>query len=243
MVDVYWSTRRNACNLIRVKVEDKNSDLYETTIAELAVIRYLLGDKEIFGSNFSGSGLKLVLSDYDALELLSGSSEYEHDGYPVFYWIRYRGSEASVVEDPFWPQAWVIESQDELTVTKADHDVITTPRLGRVIITLNAVHSYKRYLFAKNNPSKCYWKSLVKCLRDSNLRQVSLPDNVSFRKKLKYSNNPGGEGEIWKGETSTLHFVLTQDKARSAKTLVTVFMRKEKQAFFKSTEYRAATQL
>jgi hypothetical protein len=140
-VDVYWMTGNNKKGIIRAQLDP---ELEDTRIcAELAVIRYLLEDRNVAGHDKSGAGLCLTVSCGAIRKLALGDSAKEHlAGFAQFLRTRFLGCGIRVVHRLDRSFEGVFVEREVLTVHEPLLDTLYLHGVGEVVITAHAVAQY-----------------------------------------------------------------------------------------------------
>jgi len=227
-VDVYWTIGINTSGVIRTAMEAESEAM--EVIAELAAIRHLLFEVEVFGLATSGSGIVLELSKGATRKTILGKSKHKDA-------IRYGAfldfiKDGMTIKTGSWKPSEDIktaaqENRIDLDIEPGIHGVsgcfIESPFLGRVLITRHALERFEERTIAESGLCKNPFSSLAKRLSNNEMKQIALPKTVQKHKIKKY----GAEDhfEVWKHPTSTLNFGIVDDPDAPAKVLVTVFVR------------------
>jgi hypothetical protein len=224
--NVFWSVKRGEAHIVRVLIDDRSKSISKIAVSELAVARYLLVERKIFGEDFSGQGLELNVSKKITLDQLEPGSSNK-GGYASFFLIRHYCAIASKLEDTTWTDSWPVLSKATIVVDGSQKELVENTNMNTVAITLSSVQSYMKC--NTDGDTNDPFKSLVKRIANKELREVILPEKENFWKKVKYSAKKGGKGSIWKHSDSILHFVVSEDNRKNVKNLITVFQRNDDQ--------------
>lgn len=222
--DVYWSVRREGCGKIQVKITDSQVKEHFPEVAELAAVRYLIVEKQVFNKSFSGPGLKLVTASAKVARMIEPGYINSVSRYATYFAIRHRGM--ATVVDPSIERllAEHCHTNEELLVQRSADEVIDVPAIGKVAVKKHAIDQYLLRITdgaTLNDP----WKSLCKRLCNPELIKIDLSLRPKLAKLVKYEKLKGGLGQIYRHPTSTLHFQVTDKDIRGVRHLVTVFER------------------
>ncbi len=223
-------TGHDKVHMINVKIDRTDKLLsYEDRgiAAELCATHFLLTEKNVFGENFSGSGLGLKVSSKKVLSVIKSKDKNKVDGYGRFLKIRFGGSEIDIDDEIDWRHSDEIISESSIERFGPPRCIIDTDCLGRVVITEHAIDRYDER--NHSGKAKSNYKSLCKRLQNKELIQIKLDDRLRVEKLIKYANKYNGTGEMWKHKRSTTHLVTTEPSSSGLRYLLTVFVRRENQ--------------
>lgn len=224
-VSVTWSVGGNRSGLVNVKLSDERitySDNDKAIVGELCAVRYLLNDKQVFGTKLlSAAGLRLIVSKGAIKKLAKGkSSKKQFLVHSAFLRRQLEGVELKVcnrLADPGETEVTAVSITDKVI----RDDIIESPAMGKVIITQHAVERYAER-FSSGNPS--YPRaSLVKVIQSPELDMFPMPEAVRAHKARKYRNCKD-TSELWGHPSSSLKLQVINN-ANGLRTVVTVFER------------------
>ena len=224
LYEVFWSSRREGAGRLEVEIRDQKLTEYRAEVAELAAIRYLIVDRQIFNKAFSGPGLKLVTAQPEVCCMIEPGYTNSASRYATYFPIRHRGM---TVELDSGVARLIDEKRLEdtsLVVSTPELEIVDVPAIGPVAITKHAIDQYIRKS-TDGAPTKDPWKSLCKRLCNPDLILVDLALRPKLAKLVKYGKVQGGLGQMYRHPTSTLHFQVTDKDEKGVRHLVTVFER------------------
>jgi hypothetical protein len=220
---VAWATGLKKRGLVHV------CDLpdYDTAaMAELVAIRHLLFERQVFDRPIvSGTGICLMVSTPVIKKVARGKTSKTH----LLHLGRFFNTSLSGVTlqdaKPTDIELPGIEDDVPALVVSAgdnpDYDIIDTPALGKIRITLHVIEQYEKRLASSD--LKRPMISLAKRLKHEGLVRQPLPDAVTRHKLRKYGSVD--ELEIWGHSSSQMHFTVLRDPASGIGTLVTIYRR------------------
>lgn len=222
-VQVLWSKGIKTRGVLNVNISNINTD-DNVLVAELAAIRHLLFNKNIFDREIiDGSGMCLKVSR-GAIKKLTQSRSSKRDMFSYAAFLRIRMSKAKIVvnkSSEFLPGPDAYEPE-RITITdesfKQMHERVTTPAMGDFFVTVHAIEQYVNRI--KTGTPDRPWKSLLKRLSHPSLRKMPIPPAVLRHKEKKYGDN---NIEVWGHDSSEFMFLIVVGKNR--RTLVSAFER------------------
>ncbi|MFH7585789.1 hypothetical protein [Oceanimonas smirnovii] len=220
---VFWHVGTKKKGIIDVIMDFASEDT--ALVGELAVIRHLLFECEVFGRVPSaGIGYKLIVSKGAIKKLALGKSDKRYaKKFSTFLEGRMKDVKIEVSQNreimPLLeychPKHLKIYKQDTIPT----YNEVNTPALGKVIITHHAVEKYKERL-TSGDPKKP-WASLASRLQHPELQLQPLSDKVIQHKKIKYGR--ADNIEVWSHPSSSFHYLCIREG--DIRSLVTVFSR------------------
>lgn len=237
-VPVYWGRGglKPGCwkGVVYVPVEQfkGNSGSREKAIvSELLVLRYLLLDKQLLGFLRGGAGVGVEFSIGQPRKLAQKKSKDFAYLWPYAEFLRTVFSGLSIKTGKFLPQSVVrceAFQQEQLSVEYGmAPTVYESTSCGAVHVTDHALKRFiERHSELGMGEAKNPYKTLLKLLKDDELRPASLPEKVIKRKERKYW---GDTAEHWRDPDSPFWFVVARNKDGSGE-LLTVFCRQDKYA-------------
>ncbi len=156
--DTFWMTGLNAKGRVRVEV----SAMHDPKIAaELAVMQYLLEEKEVCGRDKTGAGLQLTVTFGAIRKLLRADSSKETLApYAAFLRTRFIGASVQVENRKLgWVDGKCDEQRDDLGVAEPNKPKLEVGGYGQVELTGHAVEQYICRFGFENKPEKA-WRAL-----------------------------------------------------------------------------------
>lgn len=219
MARVFWRVGIDRAGIIDVTLDNDSDE--SGLMAELAVLRYLLVDQQVFGVEpFSGVGITLEVSKGAIKKLArSKSTKIEASKFAAFLSMRMQGCEIKVSKDRTYMAAPDEESIEYLLAKNSIYgktfESLSTPAIGEILITKHALEQYINRV--ESGQPRSAFKSLVKRLSHPSLVSFELPENVHRHKQLKYGRSDNVE--VWGHESSDLFFIFVIENGQ--KILVT----------------------
>ena len=215
VVRVYWRSGLHRKNAVDVRLALTCLD--PQAAAEAVVIRYLLGEANIFNANRTGINLKIVVSK-GAIKKMARKATTKLDlyeyGYPIL--TRYGEAELSVSKDQSW-FPWDGQLLDVPFINGESLrgiEKIEVESMGKIAVTRHALERYGEYCETVDMNNS--WKNLHRRL-NGRLNQITLPAKVLLHKLKKYGEKP----EVWMSLDNPLHYVFLRKSDH--RVLVTVF--------------------
>lgn len=220
---IAWATGLKKRGLVHVC----DAPEYDTAaIAELVAIRHLLFERQVFDRPVvSGSGILLIVSTPVIKKVARGKTSKTHLLQLGCFFstslagVTLQDAKSADIELPG------IEDEVPAIVVSAcespDYDIIETPVLGKIRITLHVIEQYEKRLHSGD--AKRPMISLSKRLKHEGLVRQPLPDAVIRHKLSKYGSVD--DLEIWGHSSSQMHFTVLRDSATGIGTLVTIYRR------------------
>ena len=223
---VFYSFGMERKGVIDVEIPAGEKDL--CVVAEMVVINHLLcispgGEQVLSGKGWivqttRGAIRKAVLKKTTKTHLLK---------YARFFNFFLHGISLLTCKNRLSVEDFNGLHRDKITVTDDTYTVprfeVNTPKIGTVAVTYHAVARYlERSAMDSGGEIEKPLKSLVKRLKNNELVQVPLSENILKQKSMKHHEI----AEVWKHPDSTLNFSILRKKVGHA-ALVTVFVRKQ----------------
>ena len=215
VVRVYWRSGLHRVNAVDVRLALTCQD--PQAAAEAIVIRYLLGEVNIFNVNRTGINLKIIVSK-GAIKKMARQASTKRDlyeyGYPIL--TRYGEAEISVSKE----KSWFPKDERLLDVPFINGESlrgiekIDSEGMGKVAVTRHALERYGQHCGTLDMNTS--WKNLHRRL-NGRLDQITLPTKVLLHKLKKYGEKP----EVWMCQNNPLHYVFLRKSDH--RVLVTVF--------------------
>lgn len=218
---VVWRTGERLSGILDVTLEQSHEE--SDLLAELAAIKYLLFEKQVFDRvPVSPQGYQLIVSKGAIKKLARNKSNKTFAQLYAFpLTTRLEGISIEVSQKREWfPDPAEIQVEP-IYVQKAfarEYDVIDTPAIGRVLVTQHAVDQYTARVLDEG--AKNARASLQQRLGNPELRVFDLDEAVLQHKAKKYGR--ADNIQVWGHPTSTTRFMVLRDK-QDYGVLVTVF--------------------
>lgn len=224
---VFWRTGLEKFGVIRVSFDIENDDI--DLAAELVAIHHLLFQKQVFNRiPSSGSPYTLTVSRGAIKKLaLDKSEKIFAKRYAKFLMQNgaMHGSNLQVKPPENFTVADFLEVEEIYIEHERFHivDEVEIPNFGSVVVTSHAV---ARFAQRTENPDvKNPRASLIKCLKNPNLKRLEMSESVIQHKKKKYGAD--SHSEVWGHESAIVKFLVVKDKITGKNVLATVFSRSE----------------
>ena len=237
-VPVYWGrgASRPGCwkGRVFVPVEQFHagaSSREKTIISELLVLRYLLIERQMLGFLRGGNGVAVEFSIGQPRKLaMKKSKDFAHL-YRYAEFLRTVFPGLSLKSGKLSANALVgCESFEEESLDAGygvNPSVYEDTACGSVHLTEHALERFiERHSELGMGEAKNPYKTILRLLKDEDLKMEKLPERVLKGKERKYL---GGAAEHWRNLDSPFWFVVVRNDDGSGQ-LVTVFARHEKYA-------------
>ncbi len=229
---VFWKKSLEADGIIDVTV--LSVGVNKMIIAELEAIRYLFTEKNALSLNpqtTDGKGIELRISQKEIPFLLTkeGGIGKNETMYTHVMYTRLANIKLEVYEDKSWFDDDLVKifTPDEIEITTPKYDILSTPNMGDIVITRNALEKFKQTSIEEQGiiPNRL-WRSLVKRTRNETLIPSSMPKKYMRQRKERW----GREAIIYGSTTDVYHYVTSESASQQGgahyNVLTTVYVKR-----------------
>jgi len=194
--------------------------------AELVAIRHLLFTHNVFKRDIiSGTGIAIEFSSPLIKKVYRRKTTKKHlMPFAHFMQTNLQGVSMKITptKDEYLPAVGDDVVVEYICANNTPlYDVLTFPSLGQIRLTTHAVSQYEERLHS--GEAKKPLASLIGRLKHPELKKQPLPDREVKHKLRKYGRVDNLE--IWRHDTSQMHYVIIRDHSSDIGTLVTIYKR------------------